>query len=58
MNGSCGDHIADHEHAIGLAPEDDVAGRVAGYVDHPEAGDVVAVGEAAVDRVAAAEADR
>ena len=45
------------EDAVGLAPEGDVAGGVAGDVDHLEAGDLVALVELAVDRVAGAGED-
>ena len=52
-----GQYVADDQDAVGLAPEDDVAGGVAGDVEDLEAGDLVALVELAVDGVAGAGED-
>ena len=41
--------VADQREAVGLAPQPDQAGRVAGQVDDLEAGDLVALGDGAGD---------
>ena len=41
------EHVAEHEHAVGLAPVGDVARRVARHVEHLEAGDLVALAQRA-----------
>ena len=43
------EHVAEDQDAVGLAPEGDVAGGVAGGVEDLEAGDLVALVERAVD---------
>ena len=47
-----GDHVPEDEDAVGLPPEGDVAGGMPGDVEHLEAGDLVALMELAIDRVA------
>ena len=43
------EHVAEHEHAVGLAPVRDVAGRVPRHVEHREPRDLVALAQAPVD---------
>ena len=44
------DRVADQRDAVGLPPQADLAGRVAGELDHLEAGDPLARGDRAGDR--------
>ena len=48
------EHVAEDQHAVGLAPVGHVAGRVARHVEHLEAGHLVALAQAAVDGLARA----
>ena len=43
------EHVAEDQDPVGLAPVGDVARRVAGYVDHLEAADLVALLQRPVD---------
>src|SRR5262249_59239381 len=52
-----GEHVAQDEDAVGLAPEREMAGGVAWNVEHLEAGDLVARAELAVDGMAGPDED-
>jgi hypothetical protein len=45
------EHVPEHEHAIALAPEGDVAGRMPRRLDHREPAHIVTLTEAAIDRM-------
>ena len=50
-----GEYVAEDQDAVGFAPEGDVADGMAGDVEDLEAGDLVALAQLAVDRMAGAD---